>query len=234
MRKKKPALHIVGSILIIIAIVLGILVTIVRAVPDLESQLYGFIRYGYPRLTTLRCPMLMTSLDRLPVTIRLKNPLDKNLTWYVNTQLSTPLVMTTDKQTLELSPGETRILTYEVDKNNIDLQIFIFAHVFSSAGSLGMREATCGTFTLPLSFTGGPYIYYSALGAFVLFTVAGLWLWLRHADMSEPSVVSRSWWLRFLIPVLALAIVTSIFGWWLLAFLLLILTMLTLIVGLLR
>jgi len=234
MRKKRPALHLLGAIFIIFAIVLGILVAAARAVPNMESSLYGFVRYGYRRLTSLHCPVLMTTQDRLPVTIRLNNPLDKTLTWYVNTQLSTPLIMATDKQTFELQPGETRTISYEVDKSNIDLYTFIFVHAFGSAGSLGMREATCGTFILPLSITGGPTIYYTALGLGTIFAVLGLWLWFRHADMSEPAVVSRSWWLRFLLLLIALAIITSIFIWWFFSILLLVLTMLTLIVALFR
>jgi hypothetical protein len=176
----------------------------------------------------------MTAQERLPVTIRLKNPLDQNLSWYVNTQFSTPLIMTTSKETLELQPGVTRTLTWEVDKTNIDLGTFIFAHVFASGGRLGMREATCGTYVLPLAIVGGPTIYYGGLALSVLFAVAGLWLWLHHADMSQPTVVSRSWWLRFLFLLIALAVVTSIVSFWFFAVVLLILTMLTLIVALVK
>jgi len=235
MHPKNKALHLVGAILFSIAVLLGILVTAARAWPDLEASLYGFTKHGYPRLHSLHCPVLMTSLDRLPVTIRLTNPLDRDLTWFVRTQLSTSVEITSTEQTLVLKPGENRVLSWEVDTSNIDLHSFIFAYVFASPfAGLRMGEGTCGTYVMKLPIQGGPIIYYSSLVVSVLAAVIGFWLWLRHADLSEPAAVSQSWWLRFLAVVIAVGVVTSILGWWLIAILVLVLTFLTLIVYLVR
>lgn len=235
MVQKNKTLHSVGAVLFTIAILLGILVTFAKAWPDLESALYGFSKHGYRRLTSLHCPVLMTSRDSLPVTIRLTNPLDQNLTWYVRAQLSTTVEMITQEQTLELQPHEDRTLAWEVNKDNVDLHNFILAYAFSSPfAGLGMTEGTCGTLVLNVPLQGGPTIYYASLAIAVVAGVFGFWLWLRHADMSEPAVVSQSWWMRFLALLIALGIVTSILGWWIFAIVLLVLTMLTLVVSLVR
>ncbi|NJD58889.1 MAG: hypothetical protein FIA98_05765, partial [Anaerolineae bacterium] len=160
MAQRNPSLRKVGFIIFSVAIVMAALLILVKAVPDLESTLYGFIKFNYPRLYSLSCPVLMTPLDQLPVTIRLHNSLDRNLKWFVEAQFSAPGLMDTYDQTLELQPGETRKLSWQVCKQNIDLGNFIFARVFTSATTAsGMQEATCGTFVLKLPFSGGPVIY---------------------------------------------------------------------------
>ena len=174
MSHKKPILRRVGFILFIFAAILGILLILLRAVPDLEASLYGFIKFNYPPLRSLSCPMLMTILDREPVTVRLNNPLDKTLSFYVNSQFSTGSVFDTREERLDLQPGETRTLSWEVGEENIDLNNFIFARVFTtSTSTLKMRESTCGTFVLRLPIKGGPVIYYVSLFVSILCAAVG-------------------------------------------------------------
>jgi uncharacterized protein (DUF58 family) len=227
MSQQNPTLRRVGLISLFIGILLGILVIVARVLPDMESTIYGFIKYGYPRLTSLSCPVLMTSLDRLPVTIRVHNPLDKPLSLYINSQLSSFISFVNAEETVVLQPGETRKFAWEVGKENIDLHYFIFARVFSSAAiSSGMKEATCGTLVLDLPFKNGPVIFYIGLVLAILTTGLGLWFWLSHSDMGDPVVVSRGWWMRFVALLIAVGIVAGILNWWFLAILTLLLTLL--------
>lgn len=227
MIKKNPSLRQAGFIFFIIAVILGVLLILVRAIPDLEAMMYGFIKYNYPSLPSLSCPVLMTQLDREPVTIRLRNPLDKTLRWLINAQFSTSSIIENEKQQLEQQPGESNILSWEVGKENIDLGNLILARVFiSPSASLKMRESTCGTLVLNLPFKGGPVIYYTGLVLAPLFAIIGLWLWFHHREMSNPSVVSRSMWMRIVTIVIAVGIVASLLDLWFLALLTVILTML--------
>jgi hypothetical protein len=227
--QQNPILRRVGIISFSIAIFLGILVILVRAVPDMESTMYGFIKYGYPRLSTLSCPVLMTTVDRLPITMRFHNSLDKPLGIYVNAQLSTFVMIVNSEERVYLQPGETRSFSWEVGKENIDLHNFIFARVFTSAATAsGMREATCGTLVLNLPFNGGPVIFYASLVLAALAGGVGLWLWPRNSDMSDSAVVSQGWWMRFVAFVIAVGVVAVILNWWFLGILTLVLTMLSL------
>ncbi len=232
---KSKALHTFGAFLFALGILLGVLITITRAVPDMEAWLYGFTKDGYPRLSSLHCPMLMTSQDRLPVTVRLTNPSDHDLTWFVSAQFSNPVLISTDEQRLTLTPRVNRVISWEVDQKNIDLNSFIFAYVFASPSAvLRMTEGTCGTFVLKIPMQGGPTIYYATLGASVLLALVGLGLWLRHAEMSEAKVVSQAEWMGFLTIIVAIAVVTSVLSLWFFAVIFLVITMLTLVVYLVR
>ncbi len=233
--RKSTTLHRVGAILFSLAIILGILLTTARAWPDMEAALYGFNKDSYPRLRSLHCPILMTSQDRLPVTIRITNPLTQDLTWYISAQFSSSLEITQAEQKLVLKPGEVRIVSWDVDRSNIDLRSLVLAYVFTSPfAGFRMTEGTCGTLVLNIPIQGGPVIYYASMAIFFLAGVVGFWLWLRHADMSEPGVTAQSWWMRFLGLLILIAFVAGFLSYWFLAILFLVLTLLTLIVYLVR
>jgi hypothetical protein len=214
------ALRKVGFILFSIAILLGIILTLLRAIPDLEATMYGFIKYGYPRIYSLICPVLMTTQDREPVSIRLHNNLDRNLNYYIETQFSSPILIISSDQNLVLAPGESKVLAWEVGEENIDLGNFIFARVFTSAATTnGFHESTCGTVVINLPFAGGPAIYFSALVLSVFGAGVGFWLWSKHSVKSDPEVLSRFWWMRLMVVVVVIGIVTALIGFWFVAFL---------------
>lgn len=235
MVQRKPVLHTIGAIFFSIGILLGVLLDAARSWPDMEAFLYGFAKDSYPRLRSLHCPVLMTTLDRLPVTVRLTNPLKQDLTWFVSAQFSTPVLMDTVEQKVVVPPGEVKVISWDVDKNNIDLHNLILAYAFASPfAGLRMTEGTCGTLVLNIPIQGGPTIFYTTLAVCVLSAVVGFWSWRRYADMSEPAVVSQSWWMLALALLIAAGVVTSLLGWWFLGILAIVLTVLTLIVYLVR
>jgi hypothetical protein len=216
--QRNPTLRRVGLVIFFIAILIGLVLTLLRAIPDLEASMYGFIKYGYPRLYSLSCPVLMTVEDSEPVSIRLHNSLDRNLSYFVEAQLSAPYLIVTDDQRLDLQPGESQKLIWQVDKENIDLGSFIFARVFTSAAAAnGFHESTCGTFVLNLPLAGGPAIYYSFFILSLLGIALGLWLWFSNRDYSIPGTSTRSGWMIFLAGVVVVGLVTSLVNFWFVA-----------------
>ncbi len=233
MNHPNPALRRVGFIFFWIYIILGILLNLARSWPDLESTMYGFIKFGYPRLSTLSCPVLMTTLDRLPVTIRLHNSLNRPLSLYIDAQFSSFVLITNSEQSIVLQPGENRSFAWEVGKENIDLHSFIFGRVFTSAStSAGMREATCGTLVLNLPIKGGPMLFYACLVLTIIAGLCALWLMSRYNDKADPAAVSQGWWMFFLALVVAVGVVSGLVKFWFLGVITLILIMLTLSLGL--
>ena len=218
MAKDPLALRRAGLISFAIGILLGILLILACAWPDMEAQFYGFVKYTNEPLKSLRCPVLMTTKDRLPVTIRLNNPNDKVITRVVQAQFSTRLTVDTVQEKVELQPGETKTLSWEVGEENVDLKRFIFARVFTyPATSLPMTDSSCGTMVLRLPFKGGLVIFYGAVLLAAIGMGAGFWLWLRHSDLSEPAVVTQSWQMRFIAVVIAVGVLVSYIGIWILA-----------------
>jgi len=222
MPHRSPSLRFVGSLFFWIAILLGILLTLASAWPDMEATVYGFVKYTNVPLPSFSCPVLMTSLDRAPVSIRLHNPTDKPLTQPVRAQFSSMISVVTVDEKVKLQPGETRKLSWEVGEENVDLNNFIFARVLTfPSSSVKMSESTCGTLVLNLPFKGGPVIYYASLFLTVAGAGFGLLLFKRHSDFSEPSDVSAWSRMRFIAIFVAVGLLVSFLGWWPLAILVL-------------
>jgi hypothetical protein len=226
--QRNPILRQVGLITFFIAILIGLVLILLRAVPDLEASMYGFTKYGYPRLYSLSCPVLMTTQDNELVTIRLHNSLDRALGYFVKAQLSGPDLIVTEDENLELQPGESRQISWEINKDNIDLGNFIFARVYTLAATAnGFRESTCGTFVVNLPVTGGPTIYFILLSVSIVGITIGLLLWLRYRDFSLPGTNARSGWMIFFAAVVVVGLLTSLFNFWFTAIILVFLALLS-------
>ena len=212
---RKSSLSHLGFIIFAFALILGVLLCLVRAIPDLEATMYGFIKFGYPGISSMSCPPLMTTSDRQTVAIKLKNNLDRPLAWSVTAQFSSPVLIDSVSDRLELQPGETRVLSWDVGKENISMGNFILARVFTSAAmAQGMKESLCGTFVLNLPITGGPFIYYAAVFLTALCLGLGLWLWRTHTLLSESHLVARFTWMRFTGILVILGVVSGYMDWW--------------------
>lgn len=231
MTKKSSTLQRIGYILFSLGIFFELLILLVSTWPDLESVAYGFTRYTNETLPSLSCPVLMTELDRELVTLRLNNPLDKAINRTVRVQLSGKYNIISIDEKVKLQPGETKTLSWEIGKENTDVNYLIFVHAFAfPASSLEMKEATCGTYMMNLPIKGGPIIYYTTLGLAFFCLGVGSWLWWRNSDMSSIPLVSLSRRMRFITWVINIGMIASIFGWWIIGLMALVITSLTFVV----
>jgi hypothetical protein len=210
----------VGIIIFSIAIIIGVILTIIVAEPDFEATMYGFTIYHYPRLSSLNCPVLMTSQDLEPVTVKLSNRLDRPLSWYVSGQFSSNNGIISMNERMDLQPGESKVLSWEVGRENVVLGNFVFAYTYASSISTPPRlEATCGILVLNLPFKGGPIIFYTSLLLSVLGILFGWIFWSCNADRSDSKIISQSLWMRFMTVEVAIGVITGIVGIWFLALL---------------
>jgi hypothetical protein len=228
-----PTSRRLGLVIFILAICLGVLLTVASVWPDLEAFFYGFERLADQPLVTLTCPVLMTTHDRAAVAVRLHNPEKRVIKQRLLVQLS-GLFITTQEQEVELQPGEWRTVSWEVGPENIDLERFIFARVFAyPAASLRMSEANCGVLVLDLPFAGGPQFFFGLLALAVLGAGLGLWLWTR-GRAGDFSVHASGGRMRFIAIVVAVGLLAGALGVWGLGLLALVVAALTLVVFLVR
>ena len=138
---------------------LGALLTIslaaIAAWADLEAAFYGFYQRGSEPVKGFYCPILMNKNEAGVVSLRIKNTTDKTLSPSVRMEFSTPGVAASDLRTIQLSPGETRHLTWKISSENIDLKYFIFSKIFIySFYPIPDSEGTCGTFIINVPIPG--------------------------------------------------------------------------------
>lgn len=135
----------------LVGIIVGLYLVVIAAWADMESAFYGFSRLADAGLGGFDCPVLMTRGETRNISLTISNRTDALISPAVKTEISTSLLTEEYLENLEIAPGETKKLEWEVGPENIDLERFIFAKVLVfSAFPLPNREATCGIFVLDL------------------------------------------------------------------------------------
>jgi len=198
---------------------------------DFEAAFYGFSRRGSEPIKGFYCPILMNKNETGVVSLRIKNTTDKTLTPSVRAEFSTPLVEASDLQTVPLSPGESRRLTWKITSENIDLKHFVFTKMLIYAFyPIPDSEGTCGTFIVNVPIPGN-----LLLVLWIVLGVTGVWgSWYllrrsRHLSMLEKRAMLPLTFLAFL---LTLFLILSLMGLWLQSIFLLAITLLSVLVSL--
>jgi hypothetical protein len=192
----------------------GLYLAVVSTWADLEAAFYGFRRGADSGLRGFQCPVLMTRGEMRSISLQISNPLDVPLRPVVRTQISTPLLPQEFLQAVELAPGETRRLEWQVGPENIDLERFIFAKALVySAFPLPSRETTCGIFILDLPGSGSVI-----LGVLLALSLAGMgWgLYALKRSVGSDEWIEKNLWrpLVFLAFIVCLGLAVSLSGGW--------------------
>ena len=210
-------------ILTLTGILIGLLLSLLAVWADYESISYGFPRRAQAPLRGLTCPVFMGRNESGTVSLKISNPTDRNLSAGIRTQISTSTEPLSRVEGIRLAPGEQMTLQRTVGPENIDFGMFIFVDALVYAVyPMPDRETTCGILVLPVTNGTYPLILGTALS--VLLMAAGIYLLNKNG-----LPVGRSRPLLFMVIATMLAMTLGYIGWWLAAFLLIILCFLTLL-----
>ena len=210
-------------ILTLTGILIGLLLSLLAVWADYESISYGFPRRAQAPLRGLTCPVFMGRNESGTVSLKISNPTDRNLSAGIRTQISTSTEPLSQVEGIRLAPGEQMTLLRTVGPENIDFGMFIFVDALVYAVyPMPDRETTCGILVLPVTNGTYPLILGTALS--VLLMAAGIYLLNKNG-----LPVGRSRPLLFMVIATMLAMTLGYIGWWLAAFLLIILCFLTLL-----
>ena len=210
-------------ILTLTGILIGLLLSLLAVWADYESISYGFPRRAQAPLRGLTCPVFMGRNESRTVSLKIYNPTDRTLSAGIRTQISTSTEPLSQVEGIRLAPGEQMTIQRTVGPENIDFGMFIFVDALVYAVyPMPDRETTCGILVLPVTNGTYPLILGTALS--VLLMAAGIYLLNKNG-----LPVGRSRPLLFMVIATMLAMTLGYIGWWLAAFLLIILCFLTLL-----
>lgn len=207
----------IGTTLLILGTVLGMILASLALWAEIEARQYGFLRFTRTQLTSLRCPVFINPEEHLPIQARVTNRRAKYRGQFtVRITKSAPGIFEQQTERFRLSPGESRTLRWEVGPENIDLDHFIFVDVYQFGSYPNEpRQSQCGIFVLPVPWLSGTTFLWGGL----LLTLALLWggwaLWrTEQADWEiNPAVRFGLNSLALLVP---LTLVVAFWGNWLL------------------
>ncbi len=215
-----------------IGVLAGLLLTALAAWADLEAASYGFDRTGDRRLTSLRCPPLMTASETSTFSVKVANTTERALSPSVKTDISTRMVAETSRIPVKLAAGESKRIRWEIGPENIDLERFIFVRAYVSGFyPLPNRENTCGVFILKLP-GNGMVITWTLVGMSILGLAAGM-LGLERVKGTVQHTVVDMLRIQSISVLVLLGLFTAYMGWWLMGVLVIVFAVLLLVVSLL-
>ena len=206
-------------------ILLGLLLALLAVWADYESTAYGFLRRAQASFGGLSCPIFVGRDENSIVSIKVSNPTDRTISPSIRTEISTPVEFDAQLEHMQLASGQQITLQRTVGPENIDLGMFIFVStlVYSSF-PLPDRQTTCGILVLPVS--NGTLLLILGTALSVLLMAAGTYLLYKNEWF-----VRRSRSMLFMVATTVLAMVLAFMGWWLVAAILVVLSVLTLVIA---
>jgi hypothetical protein len=209
----------------VIGAAIGLFLILTVTWADMEAASYGFIHLAESGLDGFKCPAWMTREETSSISLTISNPTDGPIRPAVRTMISTPLAYSESVEYVQLAPGESKKLEWEVGPGNIDLKHFILAKaVVYGAHPLPSRETTCGIYILDLPGRGRAIlpvlIGLSLLG--LGWGLYGIQKWVHPKGWLAKN--NRS--LTFLAVLVGLGLVVSLMGGWLPGVMILVLVLL--------
>ncbi len=187
---------------------------------NLEARLFDPETVG-ERLTTLRCPLLVTPQEVATARVTVENPLDRPIRRRLRFRVAQGSVLLVEEEQIlvPLEPGERRTFTWDVDpaQGVYGGRFLMVSAAVSGYPPLPARHGSCGTLVVPLSALQGIHILLLgnllALGGMLL----GLYLrgegWRRQQRLNAFDSG-----LRILVGLYVLGMGTLLLGhWWALA-----------------
>lgn len=206
----------IGVILFSAGVLAGMVMFIFMNWAYFEASFYfGYSAPADKSLTTLRCPLLMTTADTGQVSMSVTNSTERGMSIMIQTELSYYGAATLDKSSYPVPAGQTRSISWTVTSDNLVFGHLILARVYEfMAFTLPSRTNTCGTVVVALPGVTGIQVFV-ILMAFSLGCLAagwGLWLAGNRPIQGEGIIATRA--MIFFTLIVVLGILSGIIGWW--------------------
>lgn len=210
--------RIAGLILLFLGVLLGALYVGAAAWGDWEAlQFDTLVAFRSEKgLSTLRCPVLMTTGETGTVHVTVRNPTDRQITRTVRAYISAGDVMAKREfmERVVLGPGESRRLSWEILPQDRVFDLFVLVRVYLSRSyRLPSEDAACGVLVLDLPSWRGGVLVSLVVAASLLCMGAGTVLSRRGLHRASERV---RWLVRngtAMAAIVVAAIAAGFLGW---------------------
>jgi hypothetical protein len=195
---------------------------------DFEASFFDASIRTSESIPQLSCPILITSRDTSRITATLENTLDRPITPRVRTHITdgSYILMREEESAPQIQPGEQAQLEWPIRVDDAAWDRFVIARVFVfPTYPIPAMSGYCGVVALDLSALSGSQVVTLTLLGSLLLMSAGMALWVagNRQQVANTEITAG---MGLLAGVTIAGVVTSIIGWWLLAGILLLITIL--------
>jgi hypothetical protein len=227
----------VGLFVFSFGVLLGLVLTGLALWGDIEAVLFDASIGATGRISSLRCPVMITSQETGVVRATFSNPADREINLPIIIRISEGRVtlMREIRSFLPLSPGERASFEWEVTPEDAAFDLFVLVRVHTLRMSpLPARTGSCGILVIDIPVLTGNQLFTIILVGSLLSMGTGLRIWWS----ANPNLVGRKQesgyaMLALLITIL-IGFLVNFFGFWLLGGVLFLFTLLLIVVTLTR
>jgi hypothetical protein len=226
---QKSTKRVLGVALFAVGFLLGIALAAGAVWGDLEASLFDRSMKADATLTTMRCPLLITTDEEGTVSVQVKNPTDREHERYIRTHISdgylTLIRKVTDRFPVAAGRSETRRWTVTADDAVFDRLIFVRIHLHGRY-PLPSRQGSCGILVINVPFLTGSQLLALTLGPSLLCMALGVGLWVAGSRPLSRRRQNATAAMIMLAVVIVVALVFGFLGWWVLGLICLVIAVL--------
>ena len=213
-------LHSLGTAIFLLGAALGFWLLIASAWGDLEARLFDSALGAEERLSTLKCPVLLTPSDVGQVTASIENPTDFERTVIVRARftLGHRYLIREDREDFSLPAGESKDLEWVVFTEQAAFGRIVLVRIYQfSSFSIPSRTESCGIVVVNLPMFSGAQIFGASFIGSIAFMSIGMALRTKKKARlhSQENKINKG--MIFLGVVLVMGVVISLLGSWLLS-----------------
>lgn len=185
---------------------------------DYEASLFAPTLIAEKSLTTLRCPVMMAPSETATVKAAFTNSLDRTSRLFIKTHISAGYVTLKQEHEifLDLLPGETQELQWEVTSDNAAWGRFVMVRVYQDRRyPVPSKGASCGIMVVNFPGLSGSQLHTVVTLSSILLMSIGGGLWVSKNRPLEGKNKTKAQFMAGFAIVVAAGIVVSILGWWL-------------------
>ncbi len=189
--KKKTFFQAIGITLFLLGSIISVYIGAISVWGDIEASFFNSQLRANEKLPHLKCPAVLMENEVGKISARFDNTTEKPLELDVRAYMTDGFVtiMREYLTELQLEPGETKDVTWEITADQAAYDRLILARVHQMKEyPLPYRNAACGVVVINLPFSNGLLFVIALLVLSVLLCTGGILLWAKH---SKPIVWGR-------------------------------------------
>ena len=223
---KNNLLRVLAILIFSIGVLSGMAFAVAGSLADMESSFYGFNSYGNDPTTAMHCPVLLNRSEAGTITIKMKNTSDINIRPNLRFQVSNEGVFRSEAAHLSLEPGQSESLEWTVGSEDMVLNLFIFAKMFTFASyPVQDVEQTCGILVFDLPWFSGTGLTITAIALCLVGMGTGIFLWMAAHKAKKYKAMEALPAMIALAAVVLADLLSILIAWWLLGIVLSVLSL---------